>query len=209
MMRAARGLLLCAGFVAAVQMTVAAHFKLVEPVSWLAESDRGDPQKAGPCGGSNTDWGKPTYAVTQAIGGSKLHIKVVETIYHPGHYRVALAVNSPTELPVDPKATTEQTERGPRSVSAEIMNPVQMPVLADGLFPHQAKVDAPLETDVPLPNINCRRCTLQVIQFMEQHGANNPGNYTYHHCAIVQITADAKKPIDAAWPKERQLSGRW
>jgi hypothetical protein len=56
---------------------------------------------------------------------------------------------------------------------------------------------------VTLPNISCKRCTLQVIQFMEQHGANNPGNYTYHHCAIVEITADAKKPIDAAWPKER------
>ena len=27
------------------------HFKLLEPVSWLIESDRGDPQKAGPCGG--------------------------------------------------------------------------------------------------------------------------------------------------------------
>ena len=33
-----------------------------------------------------------------------LHVKVQETVYHPGHYRIALAVNSPTELPVDPKA---------------------------------------------------------------------------------------------------------
>jgi len=36
-----------------------------------------------------------------------------------------------------------------------------------------------------------------VIQFMEQHGPNNPGMYTYHHCATIQITADPKKPIDA------------
>ncbi len=28
-----------------------------------------------------------------------LHVKVQETVYHPGHYRIALAVNSPTELP--------------------------------------------------------------------------------------------------------------
>jgi hypothetical protein len=186
-----------------VPVVMHAHFKLVEPASWLMEDDRGDPQKAGPCGGTNTDYGKPSYAITQAAGGSKLHIKVLETIYHPGHYRVALAVNSPSELPVDPKATTETTDRGPRSVSAEIMNPVQMPVLADGLFPHQAKVEGPLETDVTLPNISCRRCTLQIIQFMEQHAVNNPGMYTYHHCAVLQITADPKKPIDAAWPKER------
>ena len=36
------------------------------------------------------------------------------------------------------------------------MNPVAMPVLADGLFPHQAKPDAPLETDVMLPPLNHR-----------------------------------------------------
>ena len=186
-----------------VPVVIQAHFKLVEPASWLIEDDRGDPQKAGPCGGTNTDYGKPSYAVTQAAGGSKIHIKVFETIYHPGHYRVALAVNSPSELPLDPRATTDTTDRGPRSVSAEIMNPVQMPVLADGLFPHQAKVDGPLETDVTLPNISCRRCTLQIVQFMEQHAVNNPGMYTYHHCAVLQITADPKKPLDAAWPKER------
>jgi hypothetical protein len=180
-----------------------AHFKLIEPASWLIEDERGDPQKAGPCGGTNADYGKPSYSVTQATGGSKLHLKVQETIYHPGHYRVALAVNSPAELPVDPKATTMDSDRGPRSVSAEIQSPVQVPILADGLFVHAAKVDAPFETDVTLPNISCRRCTLQVIQFMEQHAVNNPGMFTYHHCAVVQISADPKKPIDAAWPKER------
>ena len=190
--------------VAAVPAVTHAHFKLMEPASWIVEDDRGDPQKGFPCGGSNTDAGKPSYAVTQAVGGSKLHLKVQETIYHPGHYRIALAVNSLSELPVDPKATTEAGANGqPRSLSGEIMNPVAMPVLADGIFPHQAKLDAPLETDVQLPNISCKKCTLQVVQFMEQHGANNPGNYTYHHCATVQITADSKKPIDAAWPKER------
>ena len=180
-----------------------AHFKLVEPASWLIENDRGDPQKAGPCGGTNADYGKPSYIVSQAMGGSKLHVKVQETVYHPGHYRVALAVNSPAELPVDPKATTMDTEKGPRSVSAEIQNPVQMPVLADGLFAHTARVADPFETDVTLPNINCKKCTLQVIQFMAEHAVNNPGMFTYHHCAALQITANPKMPIDAAWPKER------
>jgi hypothetical protein len=180
-----------------------AHFKLLAPASWLVEDERGDPQKSGPCGGTNADYGKPSYNVTQAIGGATLHVKVQETIYHPGHYRVALAVNSPAELPVDPKATTIDSDRGPRSVSGEIQSPAQVPVLADGLFVHTAKTDAPFETDVTLPNISCRRCTLQVIQFMEQHAVNNPGMFTYHHCATLQITADPKKPIDAAWPKER------
>lgn len=183
-----------------------AHFKLLEPASWLVEGDRGDPQKSGPCGGSNTDWGKPSYIITKAVGGQKLHIKVQETVYHPGHYRVALAVNSPTELPADPQVTTKDSERGPQSVSAAIQNPTPIPVLADGLFVHSmrpAGTMAPWETDVVLPNINCKKCTLQVVQFMAEHAFNNPGGYTYHHCAEIQITADKSKPLDKGWPEER------
>ena len=189
--------------IAAVPIVAHAHFRLIEPASWLVENELGDPQKAGPCGGTNTDYGTPSYIVNQAVGGSLLHVKVQETVFHPGHYRVALAVNSPAELPLDPKATMVATDNGPRSVSAEIQSPVKVPVLADGLFVHAAKVTTPFETDVTLPNISCKRCTLQVIQFMEQHAVNNPGMFTYHHCAVLQITADPKKPIDAAWPKER------
>src|SRR3954465_3094501 len=98
-----------AGALACLPAVTHAHFKLLEPASWLIEDDRGDPQKAGPCGGSNTDWGKPSYAVSKATGGQKIHLKIQETVYHPGHYRVALAVNSPTELPPDPKAATRDT----------------------------------------------------------------------------------------------------
>ncbi|HEY0266074.1 MAG TPA: hypothetical protein VGC16_04935, partial [Rhizomicrobium sp.] len=73
-----------------------AHFKLLAPASWIAENALGDPQKAAPCGGTNTDYGKPTYAVTDVKGGAAVHVKVQETVYHPGHYRIAPAVNSPT-----------------------------------------------------------------------------------------------------------------
>src|SRR5580704_6643415 len=110
MKASARLALATAVVLAALPTVIQAHFKLLEPASWIIEDDRGDPQKGGPCGGTNTDYGKPTYAVTKAVGGSKMHIKVVETIYHPGHYRIALAVNSPLELPVDPKPTTETTD---------------------------------------------------------------------------------------------------
>src|SRR5262245_46421745 len=92
-------LVLVIAMLAPLAPSTSEHFKLLEPASWLIEDNRGDPQKAGPCGGTNTDWGKPSYVITKAMGGQKLHIKIQETIYHPGHYRVALAVNSPTELP--------------------------------------------------------------------------------------------------------------
>ena len=182
-----------------------AHFRLLAPASWIEENQLGDPQKAAPCGGTNADFGKPTYAVTDVKGGTPLHVKVQETVYHPGHYRIALAVNSPTELPVDPKATTMTNDKGAvMSVSGEVMSPVAPPVLADGLFQHSAKTDTPFETDVTVPNINCKSCTLQVAQFMEMHPVNNPGQFTYHHCAVLHITADPQKPMDTGWTAERR-----
>ena len=150
--------------------------------------------------------GKPSYFISRAVGGQKLHIKVQETVYHPGHYRVALAMNSPTELPPDPQVTTRDSERGPWSVSAVIQNPPQIPVLADGLFVHSTRPTGPMEpfeTDVQLPNINCKKCTLQIVQFMAEHAFNNPGGYTYHHCANLEITADPSKPLEKGWPAER------
>src|SRR3989441_9352951 len=180
--------LMVAGLAIAAQST-SAHFRLLEPASWLIESDRGDPQKSGPCGGANTDWGNPSYFISKAVGGQKLHIKVQETVYHPGHYRVALAVNSPTELPPDPQVTTRDSERGPWSVSAVIQNPPQTPALADGLFVHSpppTRPLAPFGTDVQVPNINCKKSTLQILQFMAEHAFNNPRGYMHPHSAKLR-----------------------
>lgn len=186
------------------QPRAAAHFRLLEPASWLVEDERGDPQKAGPCGGSNNDWGEESYIITPVEGGSMMPLSVRETIYHPGHYRVALAVNSPTELPPDPVTETIPSDRGPWSVSAEIQDPAEPPVLADGLFVHNERPDEiqTYETDIRIPNINCDKCILQVIQWMADHAYNNPGGYSYHHCANLAITANPDLPIDTGWPEQ-------
>ena len=109
----------------------------------------------------------------------------------------------------------DRTEKGPYSTWAQIQSPPQIPVLADGLFPHYPKMGEPAskrvdpkspmiwETDLELPNINCPKCTLQVVQFMADHGYNVPGGYSYHHCAALEITADPAKPIDTRWPASK------
>src|SRR5580692_416721 len=181
-----------------------AHFHLIEPASWLQESQVGDPQKMAPCGGTSADPGKPSGAVTTVQGGEKLHIKLRETVFHPGFYRVALAVNSRDELPPDPVAKTEPTPNGPRSVSAAIQYPPVPPILADGLFPHTTRFDKEVETDVDIPNINCSACTLQIVEFMAAHGLNKDGDFSYHHCAALQIHANPDKPIDARFPIEKK-----
>jgi hypothetical protein len=179
---------------------VDAHFKLLEPASWLVEDDRGDPQKLAPCGGTLADPGTPTGATTDVTGGAKLKIVVNETIFHPGHYRIALA-RKRNGLPPDPEVTMKDTERGPRSASAVIRVNPQPPLLVDGLWPHTEKPTTNWETEITLPNITCEGCTLQVIQFMAEHPGVREGGFSYHHCAVLNITADPEKPLeDARWP---------
>lgn len=199
-----------------VPVGTSAHFKLLEPASWLVPNELGDPQKVGPCGGDPKGENDKllSRALTKVTGGSKLHLKIQETVFHSGHYRVALAVNSRNELPADPYTVEKWTDRGLYSVWGQIQSPPVLPVLADGLFPHYPKPGEPAsarpktpmppwETDIELPNITCPKCTLQVIQFMADHVYNQPGGYAYHHCAELAITADASKPIDPRWPSAK------
>jgi len=53
-----------------------AHFRLLDPQSWLVENNLGDPQKLGPCGSTSADSGMPTNAVNKFQGGQLLHIKL-------------------------------------------------------------------------------------------------------------------------------------
>ena len=182
---------------------VDAHFVLLAPESWLVHNERGDPQKTAPCGTSSENPGTPSNVIGRLTGGQTLRLKVRETVFHPGHYRVALAVNSRSELPPDPETITRATDRGPWSASAVIQSPVRPPLLADGLFVHTERVSAPFEADIAIPNINCEKCTLQVIQWMAEHGRNAEGDFSYHHCADLRITADSAKPIDTRWPGQR------
>ena len=115
-----------------------AHFQLVEPPPWIVMNALGDPQKVGPCGGNPNGDNSEILSgiVTEVTGGSKLPLKIQETIFHSGHYRVALSVNSRNELPADPTAVEKYTDRGLYSVWGVIQSPPQVPVLADGLFRH-------------------------------------------------------------------------
>ena len=192
--------LLVALVAAAAAPVARAHFRLLAPAGWIVEDMRGDPQKIAPCGGILTDAGTPTNAITRLRGGQKLHISVEEAVYHPGHYRIALA-RSRALLPPDPEAVVEDTPRGMRSSGANIIrNPVP-PLIADGLWAHSerpaAGTNLKWDTDIDIPNITCEKCTLQIIQFMAEHpGVAREGGFSYHHCADLQITADPAKNID-------------
>src|SRR5688572_7903635 len=196
-----------AAIVASLVGSAHAHFVLVAPAASLVQNRLGDPQKIAPCGGVSANPargtpanpGVPSGAITNVKGGTNLPLLVQETIFHPGHYRVALA-KTVAQLPPDPVVTTAQTERGVRSQSAVIQNPPVAPVLLDGIFAHTERPTQNFEGEIPIPNITCVNCVLQVIEFMADHpGIAVDGGHSYHHCAILNITADPAKPIDKRW----------
>ncbi|MES2626533.1 MAG: SCE4755 family polysaccharide monooxygenase-like protein [Pseudomonadota bacterium] len=181
-----------------VALDAQAHFFLVSPASWIEQDEKGDPQKMAPCGGTMADGGTRTKDVTEVQGGSMLRLAINETVYHPGHYRVSLArrINL---LPDDPTPVMKETENGPRSDHAEIDPNPKAPVLVDGLWANHVQRTGPIETEIRIPNIDCAGCVLQVIQFMESHPGVREGGFSYHHCAVLNITPNADSPIDENW----------
>lgn len=164
-----------------------AHFHLDAPPSWANQNaTSGDPQKSAPCGETNVanmTQAVATNIVTPFQPGQTITITLTETVTHPGHYRVALAQDR-SMLPADPPVTAGNTACG----STVIDSTPDFPVLVDGALLHTAALSGPQTIQVTLPtNITCTKCTLQVIEFMSNHGLNNPGGCFYHHCADISI----------------------
>ncbi|MBS1124260.1 MAG: Fibroin heavy chain precursor [Deltaproteobacteria bacterium] len=177
-----------------------AHFKLNSPASLSEQDLLGGPQKSAPCGLSDSagtpDESVPTNIVTTVQSGSMLTIKFNETIFHPGHYRVAIAQDIGS-LPADPPVTAGSTACGSTQIDA---NPT-LPLLGDGLLVHTSAFSGEQTAQVQLPaGMTCTNCVLQVVQFMSDHGLNNPGGCFYHHCATVTISNNAPPPDAAVAP---------
>ena len=168
-----------------------AHFILREPASWMSQDFLGSPQKQGPCG--SEAGGTPTSSITAMQAGQTITITLTETIFHPGHYRIALAVHDRSELPAEPVVTPNSTPCG----TVEIQSPPVFPVLADGVLAHTAPFSGPQTIHVTLPpDVTCDHCTLQVLEFMSNHPLNNPGGCFYHHCADLSISRGTMVTVD-------------
>ncbi|MEO6599593.1 MAG: SCE4755 family polysaccharide monooxygenase-like protein, partial [Polyangiaceae bacterium] len=157
-------------------MTAQAHFNLTMPPS-IAKSTEGGKGNA-PCGPDTATTG----TVTPVTGGQVLTIHIDETVMHPGFYRFALSTASPPTFPADNVVKDKDgmvltpMSQG-TSASAEFEDPAKYPVLADHVFAHtsggaQSFPSASVPGQVIVPNMNCEKCTLQVIEFMASHGTN-------------------------------------
>jgi hypothetical protein len=159
-----------------------AHFVLVTPDAWMSQDPLGLPEKLGPCG--DEGGGTPTGTVTAFRPGQTIAVTIDEVVTHPGHYRVALAVNQRSDLPPEPLVTPAGDDP---CASAAIQSPPTFPILADNVLPHTQAFGAPQIFTVTLPtNVTCTQCTLQVLEFMSNHSAP----CFYHHCADISIQGE-------------------
>ena len=172
--------ILLAGILALSLNQAFAHFKFLEPASALVTENGG---KGAPPSGE----GIPSGIVTKAQGGHPFTIRLLEFIPHPGHYRIALSVNSRAEIPKDADAEVKDG----KSVSAPFESNPKIPVLMYGAFVHTTTPrNTEWKIDVTLPNLTCEKCTLQMTQFMAEH-ALNPGGAT----TIITARICRSRPI--------------
>jgi hypothetical protein len=172
-----------------------AHFKLTKPASWIVESDLGDPQKAGPCGPEGSG-GMMTDEITTVEAGSMLEVEYVETIHHPGWFRISLDQD---------RSKFEDIEFPSASNCNYDMSTVpEEPhgnVLADGLAKDEnlGGSNRTFKEMIKIPDTPCEKCTLQVIQVMAD-AIHSPPGCIYYHCADLKIVAAAGGSAGAAAP---------
>lgn len=168
-----------------------AHFDLIAPPNWMMQAADGSPQKMGPCGNEAPQ--TPSNIVTPFRPGQVVTIQFMQTVQHPGHYRVALATTSQSQLPAEPAVTPSGTD----PCASAAVSPNTFPILVDGALDHTTPLNGMQTIQVTLPtNVTCTNCYLQVLEFMSSHAAP----CFYHHCAAISIQGapmDGGTTVDA------------
>jgi hypothetical protein len=144
-----------------------AHLRMAAP----APRHGGDGLKVGPCGEAASTRGEQ---VTTLRPGSTLRPEWDETISHPSHYRISF----------DPDGH-DDFEDPPEMQAYESNDAVLLDAIPNEGGPHFVR-------DVELPDVECERCTLQLIQVMyDKPPYEVGGNDIYYQCADLVLSRSA------------------
>lgn len=162
-------------------LTVAAHIHLTTPQS-RTDMLTGD-QKEQHCGVANQT---RTTRITTYQPGQTVMVSWMETINHPGYYRIAFQPNG-NEFPIPPAGagaggfpTEDRT--------GETDGPTGAIILKDRI------PDGTLMAQITLPMMECNNCTLQFIQVMTDkapYTTDPASDDIYFNCADITISANA------------------
>jgi hypothetical protein len=193
--------------VAAFAATASAHISLEQ--GGIHKSRYGETVlKDAPCGVTGGTRGENVYTYK---AGETIEVKLIETIPHPGYFRIAFDDDGDDDFiepasikPVDPARACPFNAADKCGESDFDNSPA---VLMDNLDPHlPVSFGAEYSWQVKLPDVACDNCTLQVMQVMEDtiHGAYNPvpGDPAdvpyvadnYHQCIDLVLTKDPAPP---------------
>ena len=144
-----------------------AHAKL-KPGASLKLREDNPGIKTGPCGsmprGNN---------ITTLTAGQSLNVEWVETINHPGSFRIAFSPANDTDFDKNILATIPDDKDG----------------TAD--LPHS------FSKTITVPSVVCDNCTIQLIQTMTE----NPANPSYYYsCADIKIIGTGIEPTVTPLP---------
>ncbi len=174
----------------AFPVTASAHLGLTEPSSRYGP----DVLKDGPCG---MEGGTRSRFVVTAEAGSTLTVRFEEYIDHPGHYRVAFDPDGDDDFrdPVCVSHCDERTDPEDPTWAPDDTGTVLMDLIPDGA--------REVTLEVPLPDVECDNCTLQIIQVMYDKRPYVSGtNDIYYQCVDLVLERsgpppDAGPPVDA------------
>ncbi len=156
-----------------------AHLELLSPVSRYG----GNVLKVGPCG---MPGGERSSNVLEVESGATIAVSWNEYVDHPGHFRIAFDADGDDDF-ADPLCLSGCFGREP-----EIETYSDESVLLDGI-PDTAGGTSRVQ--VTLPNIECERCTLQVIQVMyDKPPYVTPGNDIYYQCVDLVLRRTTSRP---------------
>jgi hypothetical protein len=139
--------------------------------------------KVGPCGRMNDSRTTDTSRITVLQPGATIEVRWNETIGHPGFYRISFDDDGQD-------AFVAPTTRA----MVDTMAPYDLPILLDNIADVGNTGMNTYSAMVTLPNMQCERCTLQLIQVMV---ASNTMMWTatgadpdiYFTCADIALRA--------------------
>jgi hypothetical protein len=174
-----------AGFagVSLASSLASAHVRLVSPMprypSPASEQGGNDANiKTGPCGMAGDSRTTDMSRITVLEPGATIGVQFNETIDHPGFYRISFDDDGQDAFVAPSSRAMVQT--GPTFT---------LPVLIDNVTD---EMRGGMHTImVTLPNVECERCTLQLIQVMVNETAQTwdpaPGQDIYYTCADIAL----------------------
>ena len=158
-----------------------AHVRLVYPPPRYAPMGNDDMNiKTGPCGRANDSRTTDMSRITVLQPGATIMVQFNETIEHPGFYRISFDDDGQDAL-------VAPTMRSQIDTAA----PFTLPVLLDNIPDQTGAGTKMYMASVTLPNVQCERCTLQVIQVMVPATAMSwdpsPDQDIYYTCADIAL----------------------